>query len=67
MCPHTAIYTYRYAELERQKTAREADLTKTNEGLASRNGVIERQLIELKATYKGAQFSCLSSTKKYKH
>lgn len=42
----------KYAELEKQKAAMEADLTKTNEGLASRNEVIERQLVELKATYK---------------
>lgn len=30
----------------------EADLTKTNEGLSSRNEVIEKQLVELKASYK---------------
>jgi len=63
MCPHTLIYTYRYAELERQAAAREGDLTNTNEGLASRNGVIEWQLIEFKVTYKGARFICFTCIK----
>jgi hypothetical protein len=61
--PLKTCYISRYAELEKQKAAREADLTKTNEGLASRNEVIERQLIELKATYKGAHLTCFTSTK----
>jgi len=42
----------KFAALEKKSAAAEADLTKTNEGLASRNEVIERQLVELKATYK---------------
>ena len=61
--PLKTCYISRYAELEKQKAAREADLTKTNEGLASRNEVIERQLIELKATYKGTHFTCFPSAK----
>mmetsp|Transcript_14472 Transcript_14472/g.34268 ORF Transcript_14472/g.34268 Transcript_14472/m.34268 type:complete len:1552 (+) Transcript_14472:171-4826(+) len=41
-----------YADLEKKHYKMEADLTKTNEGLASRNEVIEAQLVEIKATYK---------------
>uniref|UniRef100_A0A7S0ES13 GB1/RHD3-type G domain-containing protein n=1 Tax=Hanusia phi TaxID=3032 RepID=A0A7S0ES13_9CRYP len=44
--------TAKFNELEKNYYKMEADLTKTNEGLSSRNDVIEKQLVELKASYK---------------
>mmetsp|Transcript_9863 Transcript_9863/g.19696 ORF Transcript_9863/g.19696 Transcript_9863/m.19696 type:complete len:1553 (+) Transcript_9863:169-4827(+) len=48
----TAAAKKAFDELEKKHYKMEADLTKSNEGLFSRNQVIEAQLVELKTTYK---------------